>query len=165
MAGFHNRDVDGVLPLTVTRAAIAAPNGLAAPTSQLLETDFAAARSFGGNAAATGISGPTPAPGEAAIGSDLATTLHAKVGSTVTAYAYGRSVPLRVVRVLPKLGVAGFWTGDETTSDNAFVAPGTIASLSNGVSASVGQPPQSLVLVSNRGNVESGVHLTAPVSA
>lgn len=165
MAGFRNNDVDGVLPLTLTRAAIAAPNGLAAPTSQLLETDFGAARTFGGNAAATGISGPTPAPGETAIGSDLATTLHAKVGSTVTAYAYGRSVPLRVVRVLPKLGVAGFWTGDETSSNNAFVAPGTIASLSNGVATTTGAPPQSLVLVSNRGGVESGAHLTAPVSA
>ena len=44
----------------------------AAPKAQLLETDFAAARRFGGDAHATGISGPTPGPGEAAIGADLA---------------------------------------------------------------------------------------------
>src|SRR6516225_913387 len=50
MASLHNDNIDGVLPLTLTTAAVAAPNGLAAPKSQLLETDFATARTFGGNA-------------------------------------------------------------------------------------------------------------------
>jgi len=165
VAGYQSPDVDGVLPMTLTDAALASPTGLAAPKSQLLETDFAAARTFGGNATATGISGSTPAPGETAIGRDLARALHATVGSSITAYAYGKSVQLRVVRVLPKLGVAGFWTGDETSSDNAFVAPGTIASLAGGATAAAGAPPQSLVLVSNRGGVESGARLSQAVNA
>ena len=58
---------------------------------------------------------------------------------------------LRVQRVLPKLGVAGFWSGDETASDNIFVAPGTIAGmLARGHRAVARAPPQSIVLVSNR---------------
>src|SRR5438105_7430634 len=161
LAEFHNADVDGVLPLTLTRAAIATA-GFAVPKAQLLETDFDAARHFGGIPGATGISGATPRPGEAVIGRDLAHTLHTGTGSTIDAFAYGTTVKLSVVRVLPKLGVAGFWRGDETQANNAFVAPGTIATMSTG---HPGAPPQSLVLVSNRGGVEPGARLTDRVGA
>ncbi len=159
LAGFRDADADGVLPLALTRAAIAT-GGFAAPKAQLLETDFDAARRFGGDTHATGISGATPRPGEAVIGRDLARTLHIGAGSTIEAFAYGTTVKFRVVRVLPKLGVAGFWRGDETRANNAFVAPGTIAAMSAG---RPGAPPQSLVLVSNRGGVEEGAHLTDQV--
>ncbi|HYL50350.1 MAG TPA: FtsX-like permease family protein [Acidimicrobiia bacterium] len=161
LGAFHDANVDGVLPLTLTRAAIAA-DGFAAAKAQLLETDFDAARRFGGDSHATGISGATPRPGEAVIGHDLARSLHIGTGSTIEAFAYGSTVKLRVVRVLPKLGVAGFWRGDETQANNAFVAPGTIATMSTG---HPGAPPQSLVLVSNRGGVEQGARLTDRVDA
>ena len=50
LAGFGNRDVDGVLSLTVASAAAATTTTprRAAPSAQLLETDFTAARRFGG---------------------------------------------------------------------------------------------------------------------
>ncbi len=101
-------------------------------------------------------------PGDAVIGRDLARTLHIGTGATIEAFAYGTTVKLRVVRVLPKLGIAGFWRGDETRANNAFVAPGTIATMSAG---RPGAPPQSLVLVSNRGGVEQGARLTDRVDA
>src|SRR5262249_11739958 len=147
LLGFTNPDVDGLLPLTLTRAAIATTGAgrRAAPESELLETDFAAARAFGHDPAATGISGPTPGPGEAVIGRDLARALRAGPGTAIEAFAYGRSVPLKVVRVLPKAGVAGFWRGEETASNNAFVAAGTIPRLVARGRASSGAPPQPLV--------------------
>jgi putative ABC transport system permease protein len=166
LAGFTDPNVDGVLPLTLTRAAIATtgPDRRAAAKAQLLETDFAQARRFGGDAGATGISGPTPAPGEAVIGHDLANALNVKKGDQIEAFAYDNKVLLKVARVLPKLGVAGFWRGTETASNNAFVAPGTIQQLVAGGRSGVGTPPQSLVLVSNRGGVESGAKLTDEVT-
>ena len=163
--GYTNPNIDGLLPLTraSTSTATIGANRLAAPKSQLLETNFTDAARFGGNAHATGISGPTPAPGRAAIGSDLAKTLHVGVGSTIEVFAWGSGKQLRVDRVLPKLGVAGFWPGEETASNNVFVAPGTIAQMVAAGTAAVAVPPQSLLLVSNRGNVESGAKLTAAV--
>jgi len=161
LAGLASPDIDGTLSAT-TASASAASNTTpvrAAPKSQLIETDFAAARSFGGDPHATGISGATPGPGEAAIGKDLARTLHAGVGDDIRAFAYGATLPLRVVRVLPKTGVAGFWSGDETTSNNIFVQPGTIARIASSGSASSATrtaPPVSMVFVSNTGGVESG---------
>jgi putative ABC transport system permease protein len=164
--GFRSPDVDGVLPLTfasATAATVAIPRR-AAPTAQLLETDFGRARQFGGDPHAAGISGSTPKPGEAAIGADLARVLHASPGARIEVFAYGTSVRLRVVRVLPKLGVAGFWPGEEHTSNNVFVAPGTIASVLARGTPGLGVPPQSTVLISNRGGVESGAALSDTVS-
>ncbi len=165
LTGIHDANVDGTLTLTTTSASAASTIApvRAAPKAQLLETDFAAARAFGGDAHATGISGPTPAPGEAVIGRDLARALKIGPGAAVDAFAYGRTLHLHVARVLPKLGIAGYWSGDETASDNIFVAPGTIAGLvAGGVSRSTA-PPQSLVLVSNTGGVEAGATRTAAV--
>jgi putative ABC transport system permease protein len=164
--GFHNPDVDGVLPLTFASASIATSTAprRAAPTSQLLETNFTAAREFGADPSATGISGPTPGPGETAIGADLARALNVGVGARIQAFAYGVSTPLRVVRVLPKLGVAGFWSGDGSISDNAFVAPGTIASILARGTPGLGVPPRSTVVVSNLGGVEAGAKLSDAVS-
>ena len=166
MAGFTDPNVDGVLPLTFASAAVATTTTprRAAPTAQLLETDFTAASRFGTDRNATGISGPTPRSGETAIGADLARALNVGVGARIEVFAYGVSTPLRVVRVLPKLGVAGFWSGDSHTSDNAFVAPGTIASVLARGKPGLGAPPRSTVVVSNRGGVEAGASLSAEVS-
>jgi putative ABC transport system permease protein len=172
LAGLRSPDVDGVLAATIASASAATAEATtpvrAAPKAQLVETDFTAARDFGGDARATGISGPTPGPGEAAIGKDLARTLHVGVGDDIRAFAYGSTVPLRVVRVLPKTGVAGFWSGDETTSNNIFVQPGTIARiapLAEGSARRGTAPPVSMVFVSNKGGVEAGAARTNTVDA
>jgi putative ABC transport system permease protein len=166
LANLHDPNVDGTLALAVTSASAAttATPVRAAPKAQLLETDFTAARRFGGDAHATGISGATPGPGEAAIGRDLARGLKLKVGDTIDAFAYGVDLRLRVQRVLPKLGVAGYWSGDETVSDNIFVAPGTIAGMFARSTVPSAAPPQSVVLVSNAGGVEAGATRTVAVS-
>ena len=159
-------DVDGTLALTSTTASAASTTApvRAAPKAQLLETDFAAARQFGGDAHATGISGPTPGAGEAVIGTDLARTLRLRLGDAIDAFAYGVRLRLRVVRVLPKLGVAGYWPGAESASNNIFVRAGTIAGVVARSAAPNAAPPQSVVLVSNTGGVEAGARRTQAVS-
>ena len=158
-------NVDGTLALTSTTASAASTTApvRAAPKAQLLETDFSAARRFGGDPHATGISGPTPSVGDAVITSDLARALRVKSGDAIEAFAYGVRVRLRVLRALPKLGVAGYWPGDETASNNIFVSPGTIAGIVGRSASPTAAPPQSIVLVSNRGGVEAGARRTGAV--
>ncbi|HEV7524185.1 MAG TPA: FtsX-like permease family protein [Acidimicrobiia bacterium] len=165
LGGLHDQNIDGTLALTLARASAASVTApvRAAPKAQLLETDFTAARGFGGDAPATGMSGPTPGAGEAVIGADLARVLQLHAGDAVDAFAYGVNLRLRVARVLPKLGVAGFWVGDETASNNLFVAPGTIAGILRRSALPTAAPPQSVVLVSNVGGVEAGARRTAAV--
>lgn len=162
LAGLNDPNVDGTLALTSTTASAASTTTpiVAAPKAQLLETDFAAARQFGGDAHATGISGATPGPGDAVIGTDLAHTLRLKPGDSIAAFAYGVTVHLHVLRVLPKLGIAGYWAGEETASNNIFVSPGTIAGMVGRSTAKTAAPPQSIVLISNTGGVEAGAKRT-----
>jgi putative ABC transport system permease protein len=166
IGGLHDPNVDGTLALTAITASAASTTApvQAAPKAQLLETDFAAARTFGGDPHATGISGPTPGAGDADIGSDLAHALGLKPGDPIDAFSYGVRVRLRVIRVLPKLGVAGYWNGDETASNNIFVRPGTIASVVARSTSSKVAPPQSVVFVSNAGGVEAGAKHTDAVN-
>ncbi|HEV2757586.1 MAG TPA: FtsX-like permease family protein [Actinomycetota bacterium] len=158
--------IDGVLSMLRAPASVSVERGddtLAEPSAQLVEVDFDEARAFGGDPAATGISGPTPGEGEAVITEDLAETLGAAPGDEVTASLYGESVTLEVARVLPRLGVAGFWTGFESVSPNAFVAPGTIEETAGAQLPPGARPPLTSVLVSNRGGVEEGAALTGEV--
>src|SRR5882672_1909587 len=72
VGNLQDPNVDGTLALAATSASVAsiASPGVpvrAAPKAQLLETDFTAARKFGGDAPATGISGSTPTVGQAVI--------------------------------------------------------------------------------------------------
>ncbi|HZQ28008.1 MAG TPA: ABC transporter permease, partial [Acidimicrobiales bacterium] len=158
-------DIDGLLPLTTAPAAVATvgTSPKAEPRSQLVEVDFDAARSFGGDASATGISGSTPGAGRGVIGADLARTLGVRAGDPVTAYAYGRTVTVTVDRVLPRLGIAGLSLGLGSRAPNLFVAPGTIAGLAQGAAAGA-SPPLSAVAVSNRGGVLAGGRLWDRVS-
>jgi putative ABC transport system permease protein len=159
--------IDGVTSLTSVQGTVAFGSGrgsVAEPGAQLVELDFDAARDFGGDPAATGIRGATPARGEVVITEDLAETLNAERGSDVTAYLYGEKLDLEVERILPRLGLAGYWRGIETTSPNAFITPGTFDQVV-GDSPLEGVPPQTSVLVSNRGDVEAGADLTQPVTA
>lgn len=166
LRSIRSRDVDGVLPIaTLQAAAVSAASGelRTAPRSQVVYVDFPTARTFGGDAAATGISGPTPTGDEVAVTEDLAKALDVERGSVVDVYAYGATTHLLVDRVLPRRGVAGFWLGYEPEARNIFVSPSTFGLIVRSGLAE-GAPPQWAVAVSNRGGVESGADLTAPVS-
>lgn len=158
--------IDGVTSLVAVQGSVATTEGdvLAEPEAQIIEIDFDEARSFGGDPEATGISGATPREGEVVLSQDLADTLRSQTGDEVRVFLYGSEIELRVSRVLPRLGIAGFWLGLESKSANAFVAPGTIEGLAGGKLPKGSAPPLTSVLVSNRGDVEGGAALTGPVT-
>ena len=159
--------IDGVLSLVgVPGSIVTDPNDdpEAEPEAQIIEVDFGAARSFGDDPSATGIRGETPGPGEGAITEDVAETLSVDVGDRVSVFIYDEGRELEVARVLPRLGVAGFWLGLESRSANAFVAPGTIAELAGARPPEGALPPTTSVLVSKRGDVEDGASLTGSVT-
>jgi putative ABC transport system permease protein len=166
LAGFSSPRVDGRLSLATTGAAVvpADRTGGIQPRAQLIETDFGAARRFGGDPGATGISGPTPGPGSAAISHDLANKLGLSVGDEIIVFANGGNTRQRVDRILPRRGVAGFWTVDgRQQSYNVFVAPGTIAALAAANPGTTAEPPRAIVAFSNRGGVEGGARDSAGV--
>jgi putative ABC transport system permease protein len=160
---FRSPLLDGRLLLTTASAAVSHPGagGGTQPRAQVLEADFGAAARFGGDPAATGISGATPAPGRAAISRDLADKLNIRPGNRIVVFAAGGSTPLVVDRVLPRRGVAGFWTVDgRQQSYNVFVAPGTIAQLAATTGSALTEPPQAVLAFSNVGTVESGASVS-----
>ncbi len=161
----RSSNVDGVLPIaTLEAAAVSAGSGevLTAPRSQVVMVDFRAARAFGGDPHATGISGPSPRNDEAVVSSDLAKALRVERGSVVDVYAYGSTTHLVVDRVLPRRGIAGFSLRAEPEARNIFVSPQTFDLILQ-TAIRPGLPPQWAVAVSNRGGVESGAELTPPV--
>jgi putative ABC transport system permease protein len=166
IAGIEDDRIDGVLSMTsaATTLATSGEDPLAEPGAQLHEVDFDDARDFGDEPEATGISGLTPEPGEVALTEDLAESLGVEQGADLVAYLYGRELELQVSRVLPQLGVAGYWRGMESTSDNAFVAPGTLEDLLGEGLPEDAAPPETSILISNRGGVEEGADLTAGVT-
>ena len=150
---------DGVLPMVTADATLASPGSASGkrkvvPDGRLVEVSFERAARFGGDDAATGISGPTPKPDEVVLGKDAAEELGVSVGSLVEVYAYGQFRLLKVDRVLPRIGVAGYATEFDVGSMNAFVAPGTIAEMAYSSSPSESlRPPEHLLLVSAVGGV------------
>lgn len=147
-------DVDGLLTVRGDQAAATTGAGAARkaePRVAVWEVDFPAAAAFGGSAdGGSGLTGATPAAGEAVLNADLADTMGIGPGSALTVYLYGRPVSLRVTRVVPTRAVAGMATG--TVTRNVFVAPGTLAAAAAGGPAQ----PRTCTLVSNTGGVESG---------
>jgi putative ABC transport system permease protein len=164
-------EVDGVAFALRTNATVTAhrgrPDATANANTTLLELDFDAARTFGGDPAATGLGTvPTPGGGEVALSTDLAQDLGVRVGDTVQVFSYGQGLRLRVVAVLPRVGLAGYAFGETSLSYDAFVVPGTIGSLLSRLpQASDPVPPVALAFVSNRGDVVGGRSLTPTVSA
>ena len=171
VAGANIKGTDGMLPMASLTAAVstAVPHPVAEPNAQILETDFARARTFGGNPAATGISGPTPTGDEAVIGADLARLLGVRPGDQVIVYAYGTPSTFRVVRTLPRLGVAGLapiTRQSGSDSNNLFIAPGTLNALHQQTAdPSRVAPPVSILAISNTGSVTGGLAGTAEVHA
>lgn len=165
VAAIDDARVDGVESMVSAPASIATAGAARAePDARILELDFQSARSFGGDPADTGISGATPRPGDTVLTEDLAETLDVSAGDDVVAYLYGTRLSLEVARVVPQEGLAGFWLGFESSSPNAFVAPGTIARAAGARPPSGAVPPSTLVLVSNRGGVEDGAALSGAVA-
>jgi putative ABC transport system permease protein len=153
-------DIDGVLGFATLDAAVTStgPHVLAAPRAQVIGVDFPSARRFGDDARATGIVGPTPAAGHAAITDDLARLVGVAAGDRVAVYAYGTRTPLVVDRVLPQRGVAGFWLKQGQESYNVLVSPATLDRVAAGTGS--GAPPTWSIAVSNRGGVEGGAART-----
>jgi putative ABC transport system permease protein len=145
-------DIDGILSLRGDQAAVTHGAGgarKAEPRASVWEVDFAKAAAFGGSGG-SGLSGPAPGPGEAVINQDLANTLGARQGETLTVYLYGKARHVRVVRVVPTSGLAGAGVG----SRNLFFGPGALveAARSSGAKAE----PRAFTFVSNTGDVEGG---------
>ena len=154
--------IDGLLPFASFDAAVTAGSSRTlrtAPSSHVVGFDFGAARRFGRAPGTTGISGPTPASGHAAITEDLARALGVRPGARIDVYAYGRPRALFVDHVFPRIGLAGFSLGEEQESRNVLVAPSTFARMVAGGFGD-GAPPAWFVAVSNRGGIESGAALT-----
>ena len=164
----RSQAIDGVLPLTTATAAVAlpAPDGRALraePGATVVEVDFAAARSFGGDPSITGVDGATPRPGTAVIGVDLAAELEVTVGDALTVYAYGAEREVVVERILAQRGVAGVSERPGSDSLNLFWTPGTLHGMVAAGSADA-SPPSTVVAVSNRGGVFDGADATEAVT-
>ncbi|HEX8133597.1 MAG TPA: FtsX-like permease family protein, partial [Actinomycetes bacterium] len=142
-------DVDGLLTVQVHRAAAVNDGGRAGrrgePRATVVEVDAAAAAAFEGAGGA--LAGSAPAAGEVVLNDRLAGALGARPGDRVTFHLYGRPVTLRVARVVPTRGLAGY--GDAA----AFLQPGTVQ---RAVGAGAKVQPETLTLVSNTGGVEGG---------
>lgn len=158
-----NPNVDGLLSAHLTDAAAQAGSGsdaLAEPRVLLWGLDLKAASLFGAAAGSSGLSGPTPGPGEVVINQPLAAALHVGPGDRINLYFFGYVHAMRIARVVPERGLAGAGLGG-TVNRNAFVSPTVMAEA--GLVA--GATPQGITLISNRGGVEDGVGRTDAVTA
>jgi putative ABC transport system permease protein len=156
--------VDGVLPVAAFDTATTAGRGgslRTVPNAQVIGVDFEAARAFGREPSATGVSGETPRPGHAAITTDLARALDVGPGSRIDVYAYGHPRTLIVDRVFPRRGLAGFSLRNEQESRNVLVAPEVFEAMVR--TRNDGAPPARFIAISNHGGVESGVGLSDDV--
>jgi putative ABC transport system permease protein len=167
--GAHVDGVDGLLPIVSLTTTVEGRDFVPTVTqAQVIEVDFAAAAHFGGDPAATGISGSTPSGSAAVMNADLAATLKLVVGHRVIVYGYGTSRTFRVSQVLPRLGLAGLesrTTSVGSASPDLFVPPGTLDAMRREGRA-VGAPaPTAVVLVSNRGGVLTSRRASDTVTA
>ena len=155
--------VDGLLNADVSEGAAtidrAGTRHAAEPRLLVWGVDFDQARRFGAPYGASGLSGPTPGSSAVVVNQPLADALELHPGRYVTIYLYGSPHRLRVDRVLPELGLAGMGFGN-TVNRNAFVSPLLLRT----AAAHAATTPRNVVLVSNRGGVESGDAHTAIVT-
>ena len=161
-------DVDGLLTLHAEQAAVTRGGGaslVAEPQALVFAVDFGAAEAFGAAGGRdSGLSGATPAGGDAVLNEDLARSLGARAGDTITVHLYGRPVPMTVARVVPASGLAGVGFGASENRD-LFVAPPTLLAAAAGAGDGGTPAPRTVTVVSNRGGVESGDARTDAVEA
>lgn len=155
--------VDGAMWVTEADGALAVqqPTPRALPDARVLELDFAKARAFGNDPAATGISGTTPAPGHAVVTETAANRLGIHPGGLVEVYVGGQHLRLTVDDVVAQKGLAGLAVDSGgSASYNVLVAPGTLASAAATWASQhpdqLAAPTKNVLLVSNVGGVESG---------
>lgn len=157
-------NVDGVLPVSYALGAteVRAATGVRAePRTVVWSVDFSRAANFGSAGGSSGLAGPTPGPGRVVVNAPLANSLGVAAGNRVVVHVLGAALPLTVARVVPAQGLAGAGP-DSASNRDAFVAPGVLAR-----AAAATETPRMTwaTLVSNRGGVQSGAALTAPVLA
>ncbi len=163
----NDRDVDGILGAHGDVAAVSRGTGnalVAEPRVGVWDLNFAHAATFGSAGGdPSGLGGPAPPPGQAVINTDLATALGVAKGDTLTFYLYGRTVPVRVARVVPMQGIAGMPINGITR--DAFFAPGTLVRAAKVSAPGAAAQPRTFAFVSNTGGVESGNHLSSLVAS
>lgn len=92
----------GTLPIVTLATTVVGDDFVArVAQAQIVEVNFAQARQFGGNPAATGISGPQPSGDQAVISADLSAAMSILPGHKVSVEAYGTSRTFVINRVLP----------------------------------------------------------------
>ena len=147
------REVSTLPLLTLSTTVVGRDFVARVAQAQVVEVDFAKAARFGGDPAATGISGSTPAGDRAVIGADLSEWTSIAPSHRMTVEAYGVSRTFTIDRVVPRLGVAGLAPVTQSfgsLSLNLFVPPGTIASmLREARGAAGGAEPVSVLAISN----------------
>jgi putative ABC transport system permease protein len=138
--------IDGLLTVTASTGTLeAAEQTAAVPQVAVVELDVAAAGSFGAHPAITGLADSAALPpGSVIVNHGTAEELDVQAGDEVRLHAYGTSVDLGVVQVVPEVGLAGY--------GGAIVAPGTLRDLAAQASAAAA-PPTTQVLVSVDGAV------------
>ena len=159
LGSLRDPNVDGTLALVSTTASAASTTApvRAAPKAQLLETDFAAARQFGGDPHATGISGPTPGAGERVRrerSRDRAPGEHRRHDRRVRLRR--RGAPARAARA-PEARRRRLLAGRRDRVGQHLRQSGNDRGHGRETHvAELPRPPQSIVLVSNAGGVEAG---------
>jgi putative ABC transport system permease protein len=164
----HVAGSDGTLGALAAEATLATPvssgESKVVTSARLLEVDFQEAASFGSDPAATGVTGSTPGLEEVVLAEDAAEALSVGPGDEVEVYAYGQSQRMEVVRVLRRVGIAGYASEFETESVNAFVAPGTIAGMAFRPGSPLNaRPPEYLLFISGMGGVFGGAENTGMI--
>jgi putative ABC transport system permease protein len=124
--------VRGAVLLRTGEVVASAPNGRIEPRAGVIALDLEAARRFGGDAEATGLAGLRLRAGEVAVTEDLASRLRVGAGETLRADAGRDVVRLRIARVVPSRGLAGFSTGVRAHAPNIVGRLETLAWAANG---------------------------------
>lgn len=156
--------VDGLLTVRGEFAAAVLESGgrtVAEPRTLVWELDFTAAARFGAPYS-SGLNVAAPTRGQVVVNENLADSLDARAGDTVTVYLYGKPVELVIARVIPAEGLGGVGLGS-TTNRNAYLSAdiGTLLAAAR----AFGQEPATTTFVSNRGDVERGAELTDEVAS
>ncbi|GGI03474.1 ABC transporter permease [Egicoccus halophilus] len=143
--------IDGLLAVTRATATLEVPatddvEARALPRADLVALELADARSFGGDAAITGLDLVAGELGrnEVVLHERTADRLAVAAGARLRLHAYGGTRELTVSQVVPEVGLAGY--------GNALVAPALLTELAAGADDDAA-PPRPHLLVSLDGGV------------
>lgn len=152
--------VDGVLDASGAPAAaitLGQSGTRSEPRALAWDVRYPEASRFGGTG--SGLDIDDPGPTGVVLNRSLADALGARPGDRITLYLFGTPHQFTVRRIVPASGLAGMGIG-ASENRNAFLSYGTL----NQLAAQAHQVGAfHLLLVSNRGGVESGVKLTDQV--